>query len=161
MIKRNFPISYSFLCYLKLISRFGCHGNYQKETVKIAAAQLNLPYMVVHREDVITKFSKDCEPHVKAMFQKCKDFQSPIILYIENLDGIINSIHASPNESMKRKIAEKELCNQLSQLTSNDSIIVIMNSESPSGLKNELQSLQGYRIYYSMPSISLSFLSNV
>lgn len=28
-----------------------------------------------------------------------------------------------------------------------------MNCESPSGLKNELQALQGERIYYSLPSI--------
>lgn len=64
------------------------------------------------------------------MFQKCHDFNSPIILYIENLDGynsyyfylysIINSIHASPNESMKRRVVEKELCQQLSQLTGNE-----------------------------------------
>ena len=64
------------------------------------------------------------------MFQKCHDFNSPIILYIENLDGynsyfyflysIINSIHASPNESMQRRVVEKEFCHQLSQLTGTD-----------------------------------------
>lgn len=33
-----------------------------------------------------------------------------------------------------------------------------MNCESPSGLKNELQALQGERIYYSLPS---SYLNNL
>lgn len=64
------------------------------------------------------------------MFQKCRDYQTPIILYIENLDGylrlqsfmirIISSIHASPNELMKRRVVEKELCKQLAQLTPAD-----------------------------------------
>ena len=67
------------------------------------------------------------------MFQKCRAFQVPIILYIENLDGylyfilfiirIISSIHASPNELMKRRVVEKELCKQLSQLTPTDKFV--------------------------------------
>lgn len=34
-----------------------------------------------------------------------------------------------------------------------DRVIVIMNSEAPFALKNELQTLQGERLYYHIPSM--------
>lgn len=63
---------------------------------------------------------------------------------------------------MKRRVVEKELCKQLSELSNTNSfvfdivimnrVIVIMNSEAPFALKNELQTLQGERLYYHIPS---------
>lgn len=138
--------------------------------------------MVIHREDVITRFSVVVlilHNGIERLWTSCEIDVSEVswfwwanyIIYWESGRvndkysyhyRIVTSIHASPNELMKRRVVEKELCKQLSELTSTNSfvfdivimnrVIVIMNSEAPFALKNELQTLQGERLYYHIPS---------
>ncbi|KAK8832567.1 hypothetical protein WA577_004828, partial [Blastocystis sp. JDR] len=138
------------------IVQFGVPGNQQKDTVKIVASMMDLPYVVLHREDVITTFSKECEPRVNAVFEECKALhskqQKPVILFIEDLDGIITNIHASPSEGLKRKTVESALCKNLASLQPSDAVIVIVNTEAPFALHNALQDLQRHRIFYHSPT---------
>ncbi|CBK24177.2 uncharacterized protein [Blastocystis hominis] len=144
------------------ILQFGPKGNHQKDVVKIVASRLSYPCMVIHREDFIARFAKECESRVRNAFAKCQSLQSrvksPVILYIEDIDGMLPNAHASPVEQMKRKLVEKALCEQLNQLSqraesSSESypIIVVIDSEFPSTLKNELHSLQSEQILYRVP----------
>lgn len=56
----------------------------------------------------------------------------------------------SPAELLKRRTVEKVLCSELHSL--GDEFILVISSEEPFALKNELQEYQGDRIFYSVPS---------
>lgn len=63
---------------------------------------------------------------------------------------VTGSHSPSPAELLKRRIVEKALCSELHSL--GDEFVLVMSSESPFALKNELQEYQGDRIFYSIPS---------
>ena len=140
----------------------------------MAASKLQYPCLIVHREDLITRQAvgkdllydsqKDSEPHTHAIFTKVHSlfavFQKPVVVYIETVDGCVHFVpltqsvtgtHSpSPAELLKRRTVEKALCEELRSL--NAECVVVMSSEAPFSLKNELQDLQGDRVFYSVPS---------
>lgn len=63
---------------------------------------------------------------------------------------VTGSHSPSPAELLKRRMVEKALYSELHSL--GDEFILVMSSESPFTLKNELQEYQGDRIFYSVPS---------
>lgn len=143
----------------------------------MAASKLQYPCLIVHREDLITRQAveselschsqKDSEPHTRAIFSKARalysTFKKPVIVYIETVDGYslewqmtrrVTGTHSpSPAELLKRRTVEKALCEELRSLSTE--CIVVMSSEAPFSLKNELQDLQGERVFYSVPSIPI------
>lgn len=143
----------------------------------MATSKLQYPCLIVHREDLITRQAveleslcnkqKDSEPHTHAVFSKVHSlftaFKKPVIVYIETVDGFVHTCvimqrvtgtHSpSPAELLKRRTVEKALCEELRSLSTE--CVVVMSSEAPFSLKNELQDLQGERVFYSVPSIGI------
>ena len=56
----------------------------------------------------------------------------------------------SPAESLKRRTVEKVLSEELQNLGTE--LILVMSSEAPYALKNQLQDRQGERVFYNIPS---------
>ncbi|KAK8793077.1 hypothetical protein WA588_005814 [Blastocystis sp. NMH] len=138
----------------KFVLQFGIKGNQQKETLKLAASKLQYPCLIVHREDLITRQAKDSDPHTHAIFSKVHSlysaFKKPVVVYIETVDGVTGNHSPSPAELLKRRTVEKALCEELRSLSAE--CVVVMSSEAPFSLKNELQDLQGDRVFYSVPT---------
>ena len=53
---------------------------------------------------------------------------------------------------MKRRTVEKVLCEEFQNL--GKEYIVVMSSEAPYALKNQLQDCQGEHVFYTIPSMS-------
>ena len=84
-----------------------------------------------------------------------------MIVYIETIDGycllyvpsfgrVVGSSCPSPAEALKRRTVEKVLCEEFQNL--GKEYIVVMNSEAPYALKNQLQDCQGEYVFYHIPS---------